>query len=178
MSSEDFDSNVNRYSRFRLQGALVTASSRYAELAAQTSGKLASDYRTEAVEARMLAMYLYGGEISFAGPFPQNARRDAELAVESGMKEIGSDVPQPLAKKLLEFAGMIARMHDEQESEEGIDFGTACIVLDLIRDARKITGVNPGHPKVWCRDCGPIEGCECGGYAAADDKLTAMQEEE
>ena len=49
-----------------------------------------------------------------------------------------------------EFAERIARMKDEAESEGGFGWEDACATLNsLIEEARKLTGINPGHPEVF-----------------------------
>lgn len=66
-------------------------------------------------------------------------------------------------KALEEFVEQIARMMNESEMEGG---GTGedyiATLNDLIARARKITGIDPMHPKVYCIECSSaVEYCEC-----------------
>lgn len=61
------------------------------------------------------------------------------------------------------FLEQIARMTTEEETKGG---GTqedhAETLNSLIEQARKITDIDPGHPKVYCAECGTdIEDCSC-----------------
>jgi hypothetical protein len=67
--------------------------------------------------------------------------------------------------KLRSFAERIARMTDESETHGGFSWEDASATLNaLIGEARELTGVDPGHPRLYCMACGLNAGdCECGG---------------
>jgi len=73
----------------------------------------------------------------------------------------------PLFAKM-DFIESIARMKNERETEGG--FGVEDLtdtVNNLIAEARKLTGINPGHQIVYCPDCGGDKkgyGCACDNY--------------
>jgi hypothetical protein len=64
----------------------------------------------------------------------------------------------------LKLVGNIARMTTEEEMAGGGASEDHIATLNgLIENARKITGINPQHPVVYCISCGDLENCTCEG---------------
>jgi hypothetical protein len=63
------------------------------------------------------------------------------------------------------FAESIARMTDESEISGGMTSEDAVSTVNgLIADARKLTGIDPQHMKLFCVDCQvDFADCGCGG---------------
>jgi hypothetical protein len=57
----------------------------------------------------------------------------------------------------------ITRMTDESETSGGFTWEDACATLNsLIAAAREISGIDPGHPHVYCAACGVNrDECSC-----------------
>jgi hypothetical protein len=64
--------------------------------------------------------------------------------------------------ELVRFAARIANMTDEREMDGG---GTSedyvATLNSLIHEARRLTGIDPQHPKVYCPICAEGVGCDC-----------------
>jgi hypothetical protein len=65
--------------------------------------------------------------------------------------------------KLLGFAAQIARMTTGGEKRYGMASEDAIdTVNSLIAEARKLTGIEPGYPQVWCELCDTsLDRCDC-----------------
>jgi hypothetical protein len=74
-----------------------------------------------------------------------------------------ADLAYAAPRNLLGFAAQIANMTAEEEMADGMPSEDAVeTVNSLIAEARKLTGIDPGHPKIWCQTCGtPTNECEC-----------------
>jgi len=74
-------------------------------------------------------------------------------------------LPDALAERLLKESS--AKSLEELYADIGVGKRMATLVarhaLGLIEDARKITGINPQHPVVYCISCGDLENCTCEG---------------
>ena len=82
-----------------------------------------------------------------------NAAADSVFARLAAGKEIES-------RTLVE---QIARMIHESETGGGFTREDLCVTLNgLISQARVITGINPGHPHLYCMECQvPRDECSC-----------------
>jgi hypothetical protein len=62
----------------------------------------------------------------------------------------------------VQFVQQVARMTTEEEMADGMPSEDAVATVNsLIAEARKLTGIDPGHPKVYCVECGtPTTECE------------------
>ncbi len=76
---------------------------------------------------------------------------NAELSTESEVRRQESE----------QLLGQIARMTREEETDGGMRQEDAAATLnDLISSARRITDIDPGHPRVYCPSCGSGR-CDC-----------------
>jgi len=72
-------------------------------------------------------------------------------------------MPLTNLQETLALVDHIARMATEEETEGGIASEDALAALNgLIADARKITGIDPQYPKLYCVFCGcDVADCDC-----------------